>query len=208
MRFQLESAVAKVVVTAALLTGSAAAHTSPASERVAELAAPRPELGLAYSFIHANAAPGSCDCFSLNGGSIFLAWPIHGSHLSIAADVTDTKASNLFASGTGINLSVYAIGAQYKLRWHRSRWQPFGQAMIGVAHAHGAVIQGAYSATSNANATLAAELGGGADLRLSRHFALRLVEVNYLLTAFDNSTNNSQNNLDLSAGIVFRFGRK
>jgi hypothetical protein len=77
-----------------------------------------------------------------------------------------------------------------------------------VAHASGALVQGQYSVTSNANAAFAAQLGGGTDLRLSRHFALRLAEVNYLLTRFNNSANNRQNNLDLSTGIVFRFGHK
>ena len=30
---------------------------------------PRYELGLNYNYFHANAPPGQCGCFSLNGGS-------------------------------------------------------------------------------------------------------------------------------------------
>ena len=50
-------------------------------------------------------------------------------------------------------------------------------------------------------------VGGGFDVNLSHHFAVRPAQVDYLLTRFDESTNNarSQNNLRVSTGIVFRF---
>ena len=208
MKIQLKSAVALLVVSAALLTAAVSAQPSPATERGTELAAQQPELAMTYSLIHSNAPPGGCGCFFFNGGGATLAWPIKGSHFAIAANVTATQANSPLGSGTGIDLSAYTGGARYTQRWSRSPWQPFGQALLGVAHASGALVQGQYSVTSNANAAFAAQLGGGTDLRLSRHFALRLAEVNYLLTRFNNSANNSQNNLDLSTGIVFRFGHK
>ena len=43
------------------------------------------------------------------------------------------------------------------------------------------------------------------DLRASRRFAVRLIEADYLLTTFDNGTNNHQNNLRVSAGVVLHF---
>jgi hypothetical protein len=37
---------------------------------------------------------------------------------------------------------------------------------------------------------------------------VRLAEADYLLTTFDNGTNNHQNNLRVNAGVVVRFGEK
>jgi outer membrane protein OmpA-like peptidoglycan-associated protein len=60
-----------------------------------------------------------------------------------------------------------------------------------------------------AQSTFALTAGGGADLRVHRHFAIRLIQAEYLMTRFpDTSSGNSatQNDMRLSSGIVFRFG--
>jgi hypothetical protein len=46
-------------------------------------------------------------------------------------------------------------------------------------------------------------LGGGLNLKATRHIWLRLVQVDYLRAQF---TNNTQNDTRVSAGIIFRFG--
>jgi len=52
--------------------------------------------------------------------------------------------------------------------------------------------------------------GGGLDIRASRHFAIRLIQAEYLMTRFPavvaTEDNVTQNNLRLSTGIVIRFG--
>lgn len=51
-------------------------------------------------------------------------------------------------------------------------------------------------------------VGGGVDYRISSHFSFRAAKVDYLLTRFNefNTTNaQTQNNLPVSTGIVFRF---
>jgi hypothetical protein len=45
------------------------------------------------------------------------------------------------------------------------------------------------------------------DRRINEHWSLRIVEADYLLTTFDNGTNDHQNNLRLSTGAVYRFGK-
>ena len=52
---------------------------------------------------------------------------------------------------------------------------------------------------------LALQIGGGADLDLSPHFAVRLFHADWLRTQLPNGTTNLQNDLQLDAGIVFRF---
>ena len=54
----------------------------------------------------------------------------------------------------------------------------------------------------------ACNLGGGIDLKASRRFSVRLVNADYLVTTFDNGTNNHQNNLRISAGPVIHFGER
>jgi hypothetical protein len=49
------------------------------------------------------------------------------------------------------------------------------------------------------------QIGGSADLELSRHFALRLVHADWLRTQLPNATTNVQNTLQFDGGIVFRF---
>jgi hypothetical protein len=50
-------------------------------------------------------------------------------------------------------------------------------------------------------------LGGGVDYRLTNRFAIRPVKVDYLMSRFSEteSGGNTQNNLRVSTGIVFRF---
>jgi opacity protein-like surface antigen len=73
---------------------------------------------------------------------------------------------------------------------------PFAEGMAGVAHIHTGG-----STPGPSNTSFATAVGGGIDYRLFRPIALR-VEGDYLHTKFFNA---GQNNLRLSAGIVFRF---
>lgn len=47
--------------------------------------------------------------------------------------------------------------------------------------------------------------GGGLDIPISRHIAIRPIEADYLLTRLPNGGNNVENNLRLSAGLVIRI---
>jgi hypothetical protein len=53
------------------------------------------------------------------------------------------------------------------------------------------------------------KVGGGLDYRLGKHFSLRPVEVDYVLTRFPSLTQGNRQNqgsLAASAGIIFTFG--
>jgi hypothetical protein len=49
--------------------------------------------------------------------------------------------------------------------------------------------------------------GGGVDIRASRHFSIRPVQAEYLLTKIPDGLNDRQNNFRFGTGVVFRFGR-
>jgi hypothetical protein len=90
-------------------------------------------------------------------------------------------------------------------RLKHSTLQPFGQVLAGLARSSGTLVQGSPPGAGNAGAAFPANLGGGLDLSASRRFSIRLVEADYLLTTFDNGSNNHQNNLRISAGVVIHF---
>jgi hypothetical protein len=49
--------------------------------------------------------------------------------------------------------------------------------------------------------------GGGFDLELHHHFAIKLVQADYLVTTFSNGSTNHQNDLRLSAELAFSLHR-
>jgi hypothetical protein len=53
--------------------------------------------------------------------------------------------------------------------------------------------------------SLAVKAGGGMNLNLKPHLALRLFEADYLRTQLPNSTNNVQNYLTIGAGAVLKI---
>jgi outer membrane immunogenic protein len=169
---------------------------------------PRAELALGYSFLYSNAPPGGCGCFSLNGGNATFAWMVKPAYFALVGDVAVAHAGNIDSNGDSLTLSSFTAGGRYLPRSPRAALQPFGQVLVGVAHASGSLVQGGSSEPANAGAAFAANVGGGIDLRATRHFSIRLVEADYLVTTFDNGVNDHQNILRISAGIVFRFGGK
>lgn len=53
--------------------------------------------------------------------------------------------------------------------------------------------------------SLALKMGGGMNIALSPHIALRAFQANWLRTQLPNASTNVQNNLNLGAGLVLRF---
>ena len=165
------------------------------------------EIAAEYNYVRSNAPPGDCDCFSLDGGSVSIAQPLGSGHLAAAFDASVTHGSGISASGYDLTLSSFTVGARYR-PWLHARWNPFGQVLVGLVHSSGTVVEGSNPGAANAGAAFASNIGGGLDLKANRRFAIRLIEADYLLTTVDNSSNNHQNNLRISAGVVLRFGSK
>ncbi len=170
--------------------------------------APRPELAFGYSYVHSNLPPGGCGCFSLNGGSATFTWPLGSGKFAVAGDIDVVHASGISSQSDSLTLSTYTAGGRYLPMAGRSVWQPFGQALIGLAHSTGTLVQGVNPGAANAGAAFAATLGGGLDLRAGSQFSIRLIEADYLFTTFDNGSNNHQNNIRIGAGIVLRLGNR
>jgi outer membrane immunogenic protein len=154
-----------------------------------------------YSYVRANPATSGADGFDLHGGTASVAYNVNN-WLSGVADFGGYHSTNILGSGVDGTLSTYLFGP--RVSYHRfSRVTPFGEVLFGVAHT-GANLLG----TRNSQNAFAMTVGGGLDYRVSSHFAIRAAKVDYLLTRFNEFNTigtQSQNNLRVSTGIVFRF---
>jgi peptidoglycan-associated lipoprotein len=163
----------------------------------------RMELGGEYSFVDSNAPTGKCGCFQLNGGTGWFAYNLSSS-LAVVGEAGGGYASNINRTSTDLTLMSFLAGPRYS-RHLGNRMAPFVQVLIGGAHASGALTPLTSGLAGSAN-SFAMTAGGGMDLELARHWALRLVQLDYYLTRFNNGVNGHQNSLRVGVGIAFRFG--
>jgi peptidoglycan-associated lipoprotein len=164
---------------------------------------PRIDVGLNYNYVRSNAPAGGCGCFSLNGGSGWVSFNFTRS-LALVGEIASQHVSNVSSTGADLTLTSYLAGPRYT--WTRPyRLAPFAQFLVGGAHAGGALAPGSSGLPGSANA-IAMIAGGGLDIGLTRHIAVRAFEADYYLTRFDNGVNDHQNNLRIAAGVVIRFG--
>jgi len=164
------------------------------------------DVAAAYHWMHSNAGPGQCGCFGLNGGGLSGSWNFRSSW-SAVVDISAENRSSKPPANNSLTLVSYLAGARYKLPqpWlaGNHKPQPFAQIILGAAHAGGGeagVADGSYK--------FATRIGGGIDVPLNTHFAVRIIQIDYYLTTFANATNDHQNNLLVGAGIVYHWSRK
>ena len=83
----------------------------------------------------------------------------------------------------------------------RGKITPFTQVLLGRVWAEDGFTFGSVTA-------FGMTAGGGIDLKLSRHMAIRLGQAEYFLTKFADGNNSRQNNFRFGTGIVLRFGER
>jgi outer membrane protein OmpA-like peptidoglycan-associated protein/opacity protein-like surface antigen len=179
---------------------------------------PKVELFVGYSYLRAVPAPSDGNRLVwLNGGSTSIAYNFNR-HLGLVGDFGGFDDSQLQLTGTGTvpdssgTAYTYLFGPRLSFR-NYSRITPFVQVLAGGIHASDVTLSsgctGAGCTPLPAENSFAMTAGGGLDFNMNRHFAIRLIQAEYLLTRFKNPTTGasaSQNDMRLSSGIVFRFG--
>jgi peptidoglycan-associated lipoprotein len=159
------------------------------------------EVSLGYSYAHTNAPPGGCGCFSMNGGTLQVVYPIPRS-LSIVQNVSLVTQKN--AAGTNTSLTLGSIMAGVHYRKIHGKWEPFAEAMVGGTQATGGFSR--IGITSSGDTFVFTGLvGGGLDRRITPRWAVRLFDVDYYPTTFNNGADDRQNNLKVTAGLVLHF---
>src|SRR5579875_1311057 len=162
------------------------------------------DVALGYNYIRANAPPGGCNCFSMNGG--FIAGDFNlNNWFGITGKFTMGHAGDISKLGQDLTLSTFTAGPRFTYRLNRI--SVFGDVLVG-----GARGSGSYFPTSSGSSTSASSFaysaGGGIDLPLSGRTGLRLVNAEYLHTGLQNGADNSQNQLEIGAGVIFRFSHR
>jgi hypothetical protein len=132
---------------------------------------------------------------NLNGWEVGGALKVLGP-LALAADFSDTSGS---FQGANAHLKTYLFGPQLRFPGPVS---PFAHFLVGGAHESinaGTTPVFISGPTQNAFATA---LGVGIDLKVLPFLSIRPIQVDYLLTHFNSTT---QNQPRASAGLVLRF---
>jgi outer membrane immunogenic protein len=136
---------------------------SPAVAQVSE--GSRAEVALGYTYLHSNAPPSGCGCFSWNGGLVSAAWHFN-SKLSLAGEFGGAHASKLASSSLSPTITTFLAGPRYTFGVRQRHIAPFAQILLGGAHSIGGYYPS--GATSSGTATgFAMTAGGGFDLPLS-----------------------------------------
>ena len=181
---------------------------------------PRSEVFLGYSYVR--AVPTLADgnrMVTLNGGTASLAYNVNR-YFGLVTDFSGYRDSQLRLSGPGANPTrivdssgsayTFLFGPRFSYRAH-GRFTPFAQVLGGGAYATAVTLKNCTAACTPLpeQGSFAMTAGGGLDIKLSNHVALRAVQAEYLMTRFADVTtaaSRTQNDMRLSAGIVIRMG--
>jgi hypothetical protein len=183
-----------------------------------------------YSYFRFNPSLPRLQNRSFNGGGFEAA--VYRHSIGIKADLqfygsttfttvfptTITSAGTIPAGTYSSNgtLKTYLFGPIVKGRF--KHFEPFGQVLFGVAHVDAyanlsRVIAAAATSTfhvQGAQNPFSLAAGGGIDFALSKKFAIRLGDVDYVLTRLTNplTSTNNQNHFRYAGGVQFRLGEK
>ncbi|HLW53181.1 MAG TPA: OmpA family protein [Candidatus Angelobacter sp.] len=187
---------------------------------------PAVEVFLGYSYVRFNAdttVPGgglpSCPALAFPSGCTFNEHFdfIPGGVAELSGNVNNWLGLVADVGGYGLHdvggvdsrMWTFTFGPRVYIT--RSRFTPFVHVLAGGAHLKAQTPPGFVGDTAFFNApqhknSFALLGGGGLDLTASRHLAIRLFQMEYLMTRFNDGRDNRQNNLRASAGLVFRLG--
>jgi peptidoglycan-associated lipoprotein len=144
-----------------------------------------------YAYFNGGTS-GTSSRFSLNGwngqGTYFL-----NHWLGATADFGGYYGSPYGLSGHDYS---FLFGPTVKLA--TPHFTPYAHALFGVDRAHSSLLDGSVTDSSFAMA-----VGGGVDIGIKGGLAIRAVQLDWLRTTH---YSNSQNNLRVATGVVFRFG--
>jgi opacity protein-like surface antigen len=149
-----------------------------------------------YQYVRFNPGSGASGINCQGGSGSFGAYLT--ARIGVIGEFGACKVTGL-SSGVTAHEMNYLFGPRMYFHSH-GRVFPFVQALVGAER----LSAGVTGMGSNSTNALALTAGGGADVTLTRHVSLRLIQVEYLYTHFSSA---SQNSFRLQSGIVWRFGR-
>jgi len=204
---------------ACLLTASALAQESDRVEITGE-----------YSYLRFNPTLPAINNRNLNGGggdfSFFLtralAFKAEAIYYGSTTYTTTFGATRVTSAGV-IPAGTYSASGTMKtylfgplIKGRIRHFEPFGEVLFGVSHVNAyanlskviAVAPGSTLHVQDSQDPFTLAAGGGIDLPISHVIAVRLAEVDYVLTRLTNplTSTNNQNHFRYLGGIQFRIG--
>ena len=159
---------------------------------------PSIELFGGYSFARLDSGAGAFTNYSGGMGAVAL-------NLTRWLQVTGDSSYNMLQS-SGTKYVVYGNHYGPRLFWsRRNRWnvRPFVEGLFGGTRVDTTVSgTGGYSASVRA---FSMKVGGGLDIRPSRHIEIRLFDADYYRTSFPGAATPYQSNYWISTGVVLRL---
>jgi hypothetical protein len=191
---------------------------------------PRFETFAGYTYVRANAAKDN-PSFSANGGSgefvvNFNRW------VGFVTNIGAVHNGNISEYHLDNTYTHYMWGPRVSFR-NDSRFTPFAQFLLGGVHAgastqvtatippqasnpiyipgQGEIVPGNQVTLRavHSQTAFAMSLGGGFDIRISKHVSFRPIAMDWYMTRLQNIrdlTDNNQQNLRFSTGFNFTFG--
>ena len=200
MRRQLKNVLLAAAIVTALTASSLWAQNAQAGAPPSPRQFPL-QVAVTYNATLANALVSNS--FWMQGGSVELEGRIYRG-LGAVADVGGMNTGNINSTGVSLDLVTATFGPRYTWAPGREKYEFFGQGLAGVANGFNGLFPAPTGATTS-QTSLAVEAGGGMNVALTLHVALRAFEVDYMRTGLPNSAVNVQNNVRFGAGMVFRF---
>jgi hypothetical protein len=186
---------------------------------------PRADLFLGYSFVRANSSR-EIPSFTMNGGVGTLGLNIN-KYIGFEFEFGGYHNGNINNVRFDTTTMTYLFGPRFSLG-REKKVAPYFHTLFGGMHLTTSIAQeavppvaaplptttppasGRYAASQD---NFAMALGGGLDVKLSRLITFRPVQLDYLMTRFQDfglsgqpSQNRNQHNLRYAAGFAFTFG--
>lgn len=163
------------------------------------------DLAITYTTERATVTPNNNNPFWLRGGSADAAFTFfHG--LGAVLNFTGEHASNI-APAVNLGKIAFMAGPRYTVRAgskHENR--VFIESLFGGVHAFDSVFPLSTGVASSAN-SFSLQVGGGYDVDISKGFAIRVFEADYVRTSLPNGGNDVQNHLHLAFGVSYHIQR-
>jgi len=148
-----------------------------------------------YSYLRFDAKTlGFTDQLDLNGANVSIALPDLYQGLGAVLDLSGHFSGEMEEFN-------YMIGPQYTYEWKGMRL--YGHGLFGKARDR--LLKPGTTQLEPSYLSNAVAVGGGVDLPLKGRFSVRPIQADYLRTTEFGST---QYNVRLSAGLVYRFGKR
>lgn len=160
------------------------------------------QASIRYVATEANAPPGACGCFLLQGAAADVALPV-AKHFSAVVELGGVTVHRVPGSPRGLSELTLLAGPRYT--------QPLGRVRLNVQALFGAVrgFDSDFTVTptthTDTSTNFATTLGGALDVPMTRTFSLRAAQVEFLQTNLPNGVDNRQRNIRFGAGVVLNF---